>query len=102
MQNQNAELKIPPKTGMYRIYKADYDNVGRMAYCYSVSKAGLRRISYARSKLKELLNDGPSTEVEMEPRFMFEPTSCQTVRFAVSSIGANVNRNFWLRIGGLF
>ena len=89
---------------MYRIYKADYDNVGRMAYCYSVSKARLRRmVSYGRSQLKALVKtlDEPK-EVEVEPHFMFEPTSCQTVRLAVRSIGANVNRNFWLRIGGLF
>jgi len=81
--------------GMYRIYKADYDNVGRMAYCYSVPESGLPE----RADLVPLHLTLPGPEPYVEPHAMFEPTNCQTVRYAVRSFGANVNRNFWLKIG---
>ena len=81
---------------MYRIYKADYDNVGRMAYCYSVPESGLPE----RADLVPLHLTLPGPEPYVEPHAMFEPTNCQSVRYAVRSFGANRNRNFWLKIGG--
>jgi len=79
--------KVGTLPGKYIIYKADYDNVGRPAYCYS------------RPKNRVFNNPrGRKTDTVSE-HVMYEATNCQDVRFAVRSQGEDVNRNFWVKIG---
>jgi len=91
-QVQKVGKKVPGTLpGIYTIYKADYDNAGRRAACYS-KPLGSR--DYVVTRNGDVVSGN-----QFAPQEFFEPTNCQEIRQAIPAVGEDMSKSYWMKVG---